>query len=51
MVWNPRVIYITTNKDPSGFYGGLGQWTRRVTSVTKMGDAEFNGDPDSLGAN
>lgn len=42
--WNPRVIYITTNKDPVSFYGGKAQWIRRVTSTRKLGDEAFVGD-------
>lgn len=43
MTWNPKKIYITTNRNPEAWYGKAGQWLRRVTSVTKLGDDAYTG--------
>jgi len=39
--WNPRCIFITSNQNPRFWYDGVGEWTRRITSIDKFGARNF----------
>lgn len=49
--WRPRVIYITSNAPPEEWYKSIADkraLLRRITSITKLGDAEYSGHENLL---
>ena len=35
--WAPKIIYFTSNNDPTKWYGGAPQWLRRIKEIKKLG--------------